>query len=67
MQLNVSVVCSFLLLSDIPSYEYTEICLLVLLLRDTWIVFSFGCNEQPKARNILVYVLFCLNMCFHFS
>lgn len=37
---------SFLLLSSILAYEYTIICLPILLLTGIWIFLTFGCYKQ---------------------
>jgi hypothetical protein len=62
MVLNVSIVDSFFLLSNIPLCRYTTICLSIHLWIDIWLLLGFGydkcsCYEHGPV-NIWMYISF---------
>lgn len=70
--LHVSIVCDeqyfiyFILMSSIPQYGNTIICLSIHLLMIIWIVSKFGLL-QIKLLWIFVYMCICADICFLFS
>ena len=53
-----------LLLSSIPLYGCSRVCLIIQALKDSWVVSSFcyykeNCYEHPS-------ICFCVNIGFHF-
>lgn len=64
--LHVSIACSFLLLSNIPWYRYTTICLTIHLLKNSWVASSLGLL-QAKLLPFFLYRILCEHIGLHLS
>ena len=62
MLLYDSRVHLFSLLSNIPLYQYTKICLFIYPLMDIWVVSSFGLLQIKLLGNHYIHGSLCRHM-----